>query len=274
MSLIPERKPYMEIPSTDISDQDLHSISEDLPDRTCSYRPYRASYSDVPSLDTSEQSWDSPSPKTPDVLSEDGGSLRKFGGVPGGDGPVTPKKDMWSVPELPQYSSKRVLSKSTAPPYSPLRNFMNLHPGFIWATLFDANPGAHRENQAVRLIYTVPYGRHILSEHHETDMSILPPQSLVKKRSKDIKILTVFDSNDGIVCSHEAPGAAKEQHRYIVSRPSHHLSTPLPHRYSFYPSGPCNPLGLDLSVTSQGKEDRKKLTRHRWPPPPAEPRRR
>lgn len=84
----------------------------------------------VPSLDLSDQSYeDDPSPSTPsnddddDDVSDDGYS-ETFGSR--GDAPDTPvprKGDMWSVPEPPQYTSKRVLSESI-PYYSNPASFL------------------------------------------------------------------------------------------------------------------------------------------------------
>lgn len=117
--------------------------------------PERRSYpSDVPSLDISEQSWDDPVPGTPDDMSDDGYVITSSREVPENGTPVTPKKDIWGMPEPPQYTSKRVLRKI---------------------------------------------------------------KRLVKTRAKEIEIITVFNSDDEILCSHEAPGAFKEQHRYIPS---------------------------------------------------------
>lgn len=72
--------------------------------------PERRSYSDVPSLDISEQSWDNESSSTPD----DGYVVTSSRELPGGITPVTPKKDIWGVPEPPQHTSKRVLSECIA----------------------------------------------------------------------------------------------------------------------------------------------------------------
>lgn len=130
-SFIPERKSYMDAFSADAADQSLNDHSEYAPDGAPKYKPYRASeapsrmsvapnhrmsiipertsYSDVPSLDMSEQSWDDPSPSTPSKQSSEG----RYTDKEAADGAI-PKKDVWSMTEPPQYSSKRVLSKSIA----------------------------------------------------------------------------------------------------------------------------------------------------------------
>ncbi|ROW08943.1 hypothetical protein VMCG_02715 [Cytospora schulzeri] len=119
VSIIPERNSYL------IGDP----FDDDYEQTTPSYQPYRSSRmsmapaqrmssisemsssSDVPSLDVSEQSWDDPSPSTPDDVSDDSYFKTSSREVPETGTPVTPKRDIWGVPEPPQYTSKRVLRK-------------------------------------------------------------------------------------------------------------------------------------------------------------------
>lgn len=79
----------------------------------------------MPSLDISEQSWGDDNeegvPGTPDDVSDDGYAVTYSREVsPGGGGvtpvTVTPRRDVWGVPEAPLYTSKRVLSELCAAP--------------------------------------------------------------------------------------------------------------------------------------------------------------